>query len=1495
LFKNPCKVKQYDACRIKSNQVYLLSAFNSPLTQNQSNIYINFMKKTTVLLFLLFTVTEGFSQLLRGQAAMSVHPNATEVRMDDTGIPAYIRFSDGSIRSTASSFDALRAALSMNTDDVFTEIKSETDETGMQHRRLQQHYKGIPVETGEYLIHEKKGATTAVNGKYYANLNINIAPSLTEKQALDISLQTINATKYIWQDSAEEAEAFHLTEGKKTTWYPKGELVILPSLGYSKEQTTALCWKFEIRSLEPAGRYFIYINASTGKVMHNENRLCGVAVTGSGNTFYNGTRSFTTDSIGPGSYRLQDNTRASGVRTYNMLNGTSYAAAVDFTDTDNIWTSTTNQDHAALDAHWGAQQTYDYFLTVHNRNSYNNTGSPLLSYVHYSASYNNAFWDGTRMTYGDGDGSVFSPLTELDVCGHELTHGVTQNSSGLIYSYESGAMNEGFSDIFGKAIDFYVNPGTADWRIGGKCYTPGTAGDALRFMNNPNAAGDPDTYLGTNWYAGAGDNGGVHTNSGVLNYWFYLLVNGGSGTNDVGFNFNVAGLGIVKARAIAYRTNNVYLTSSSKYADAGFYSLKAASDLYGNCSPEAISVKNAWDAVGVFGLQLNAAATAAVSGGSCLGNNIQLSASGGVTFAWTGPNGFNSPLQNPVITNAAANNAGTYICTVTDVSGCTGTPSVNVILNTPPTVNAGTDVATCNGALVNLNASGSVSGGGNSGVNTTPLSIPDSPAPAVFSNIIIGGATNASAVTSVIIDSLIHTWDGDLDIRLVAPNGSEIVLSNNNGGSGDNYIGTTFITGAGTAITAGVAPFTGSFTPEQPFSNLTGTANGTWRLKIQDVGGADIGTLYKWRLTLAPNVISSYSWSPATGLSNPAVANPTATVTGNVNYTVTVTDAQGCTASDNISISASQFQFLSNITSASCGVSNGAINLTVSNGNAPYTYNWSNGASTEDISNVAAGVYTVTVTDASSCSGTSTFTVPTAGGGSPSTPGGITGASAVCAPQNSVTYTVASVAGATGYNWTLPANTTGSSSTNSITVNYGAGFTGGNICVRATNACGTSDISCKPVTWINAAPALPAAISGPTVACANTTQTYSVAPVTNATIYNWTIPANTSIISGAGTNSIVLSFNGSWVSGALRVNAGNCIANSSNRSISLRGIPAQPSTITGNRFGLCPGTTHPYSVTLVAGVNYVWTAPAGSVITGQGSNSVNIKFPTPFASGTVSVLAQNVCGNSTLRTITVRSVPSSPGTISGPLNNNCAKTNITYSVPVSTTGATGYIWTVPAFINIVSGQNTNSIVVNFTGSGTGNITVLATNSCGNSAVRTLSNVTTMPARPASISGDNTVCQNQLGVPYSVTSQSGVSYNWTLPSGTSVASGQNTSSITANWATTAGNVSVVASNTCGNAQSRTLAVTFNCRVAETKNTLIQLFPNPASQNVTLTVENTIAGNATYEICDLLGNIVSKENISEENTLINVADYAKGIYMLKVIDNDGIQNAMRLIIQ
>ena len=185
-------------------------------------------------------------------------------------------------------------------------------------------------------------------------------------------------------------------------------------------------------------------------------------------------------------------------------------------------------DGAIDSAHNYAIATYDYYLNNHNRDSIDDAGLTLTSRAHYDRNYNNAYWDGTQMTYGDGDGVTFIPLSQdADVVGHELTHGVTERSSGLIYSNESGALNEAWSDIFGAMVDRQEGATGADiWFIGEDIYTPGTLGDALRNMADPAEFGDYD-YWPTR-YTGIFDNGGVHGNSGIANLAFKLLVTGGT-------------------------------------------------------------------------------------------------------------------------------------------------------------------------------------------------------------------------------------------------------------------------------------------------------------------------------------------------------------------------------------------------------------------------------------------------------------------------------------------------------------------------------------------------------------------------------------------------------------------------------------------------------------------------------------------------------------------------------------------------------------------------------------------------------------------------------------------------------------------------------------------------------------------------------------------------------------------------------------------------------
>ncbi len=295
-----------------------------------------------------------------------------------------------------------------------------------------------------------------------------------------------------------------------------------------------------------------------------------------------------------GNYRLRESGRGAGIFTINARNGTSFPLSTDFVDEDSSFTDTLN--FGGVSAHFAAEGTYDYYLNVHGRDSYDGEGSPVLTYVHWDQNWTNAQWLGDRMRFGDGDGNFYGPLVSIDVVGHEFTHGVTQFSAGLIYQDESGALNESFSDIFGEMVEYYLR-GEVDWLVGDDF---ALAAASFRSMSNPNARSDPDTYFGNFWAPlGGPDAGGVHTNSGVQNYWFYLLAEGGSGTNDNGDSYSFAGIGIEKAAQIAYRNLTVYLMPTSDYGSARVGSINAAIDLYGEGSPEYQAVLNAWFAVGV--------------------------------------------------------------------------------------------------------------------------------------------------------------------------------------------------------------------------------------------------------------------------------------------------------------------------------------------------------------------------------------------------------------------------------------------------------------------------------------------------------------------------------------------------------------------------------------------------------------------------------------------------------------------------------------------------------------------------------------------------------------------------------------------------------------------------------------------------------------------------------------------------------------------------------
>lgn len=299
----------------------------------------------------------------------------------------------------------------------------------------------------------------------------------------------------------------------------------------------------------------------------------------------------------------------------------------------------------------------------------------------------------------------------------------------------------------------------------------------------------------------------------------------------------------------------------------------------------------------------------------------------------------------------------------------------STIMNRKPSVSYA-DLSTCSGEAVTLTGTTSTSPYPKSISNTTALPITDDDAAGVFSSIVISdaGTFPASDVT-VTITNLEHTYTSDLTISLIAPDGSSIELAWEVG-SDANFVNTVFSDDAAEPIYYGDNPFTGTFQPEYAFSDLTGSANGTWQLHIVDNYAADEGTLYEWSISYqSTNSIVSYNWTPATGLSSATVSNPDAILTATETYTVTVTDERGCTATDEVEIAVNQPTVTASSDAAGNTICDGeSVTLTASGDAVSYTWNngVTNGTAFEPATTAS---YVVTGTDANNCTNTDTITI----------------------------------------------------------------------------------------------------------------------------------------------------------------------------------------------------------------------------------------------------------------------------------------------------------------------------------------------------------------------------------------------------------------------------------------------------------------------------------------------------------------------------------------
>jgi vibriolysin len=496
--------------------------------------------------------------LLTATLAFAKNPTETKIKIHDqdgNGNPTFVtgdmgKLGPGSADKAAKDFlKSQKDLLNLAGTEDFDLRSVDKDSLGQTHVKFQETLKGLPVFGAEYIVHsDASGNVVGMNG-HLAKDDV--------KLPRNPSVDAVTAT------------ARALAQAGITNGHALGA----SSLTYviNEKGNAFLSWMTRVEYVNAAGPQVdkVFADATTGDLV-----------------------------LTAPEYKY-----VKSRQTYTANNGTTLPGTLRISEGGAL------TGDAAIDAaHNYAGNVYDYYKNVHNRDSYDNAGATIKSSAHYSTSYNNAFWNGSQMVYGDGDGSQFIALSRaLDVDAHELTHAVTERTANLTYSNESGALNEATSDILGNSCEAYSkNGGTPNantWKVGEDIYTPNTAGDALRYMNNPTQDGSSKDYYPER-YTGTSDNGGVHSNSGIANLTYYLMVMGGTHPRSK-TAVNVTPLSATSstsldmAQRIWYRALTVYFTSSTNFQGARTATVQAATDLYGAAA--AATVTSAWDCVAVPG------------------------------------------------------------------------------------------------------------------------------------------------------------------------------------------------------------------------------------------------------------------------------------------------------------------------------------------------------------------------------------------------------------------------------------------------------------------------------------------------------------------------------------------------------------------------------------------------------------------------------------------------------------------------------------------------------------------------------------------------------------------------------------------------------------------------------------------------------------------------------------------------------------------------------
>jgi Zn-dependent metalloprotease len=506
----------------------------------------------------------------------------------------------------------------LSADDAFLTRDILVDRDGTEHVRFDRTYKGIPVIGGDLVVHSKAGVLKRTSIMQAKPLNLSTTPVVTSAAAIATAGKA-------WAKAYDVAPTSRLVVHARAATPKLAHDVLY--VGRANDGTPV--------------RMHYYVDAVTGAIIDKTNAIKTGTLPGTGYPPYTGNTpppDSVIPAIGPGYslfagnvtlntqfnntrriYELKDSTRGNTSIT-DMGNGYRGNGTL-MVDGDNRWGNGTSGDRvsAGVDAAYGFQKTWDFYKNSFGRNGIRNDGTGAFGAVHYSINYANAFWndDCFCMSFGDGDGSVLRPLVSIDIVGHEVSHGVTSSTAGLIYASESGGLNEATSDIFGSMIEYYANNAKQppNYVIGDQIFITPAWNKFIRTMFKPRLDGiSPDCYPSATTPPGTGNVTlanfkamDVHYSSGVANHFFYLLAEGtapktfsnGTITSPTCDGSTQAGIGRDKAEKIWYLALTGYMTSNTNYKGARTATLNAAADLYGNGSAEWNAVNSAWAAVSV--------------------------------------------------------------------------------------------------------------------------------------------------------------------------------------------------------------------------------------------------------------------------------------------------------------------------------------------------------------------------------------------------------------------------------------------------------------------------------------------------------------------------------------------------------------------------------------------------------------------------------------------------------------------------------------------------------------------------------------------------------------------------------------------------------------------------------------------------------------------------------------------------------------------------------